>query len=59
MAEEAKKQEYFFARLAREIERLKAQHEWFKLRLDGKVVWAPIDLKDPNLKILDVGTANG
>lgn len=41
-----------------ELERLKKQHEWFKLTL-GPSVQAPIDFTKPNMKILDSGCSNG
>ena len=43
----------------REIERLQKQHAWMRKCLDGKFIFAPIDTKKPDLKVLDIGCADG
>lgn len=43
----------------KEIERLQKQHAWIRTCLDNKIVFAPIDLQKPDLKVLDVGCADG
>jgi hypothetical protein len=42
-----------------EAERLHKQHLWVQACLDNQIVFAPVDLKKPGLKILDVGCADG
>lgn len=41
-----------------ESERLTLQHRWMKYHL-GKPIFAPLDLKQPNLRILESSTGNG
>lgn len=43
----------------REIERLGKQHAWIRTCLDNKIAFAPVDLKKPDLKALDIGCADG
>ncbi|KAI8168764.1 Methyltransferase psoC [Colletotrichum sp. SAR 10_70] len=50
--------EYLLRETKREIERLRKQHQWFQGCLDNKIVFAPVDLSDPSLKVLDVGCAD-
>ncbi|KAF5494082.1 Methyltransferase fsdD [Colletotrichum fructicola] len=50
--------EYLLRETKREIERLRKQHQWFKGCLENKIVFAPVDLSDPSLKVLDVGCAD-
>jgi ubiquinone/menaquinone biosynthesis C-methylase UbiE len=51
--------EYLLGETKREVERLQKQHAWHKLCLGDKLVWAPVDLQKPGLKVLDVGCADG
>ncbi|KAG7406648.1 Methyltransferase psoC [Fusarium oxysporum f. sp. rapae] len=44
---------------SREVERLQKQHAWVQRCLDSKIVFAPIPLDKEELKILDVGCADG
>jgi hypothetical protein len=50
---------YLLSATGLELERLRKQHEWIVSCFDGKVIFAPIDLQKPQLKILDVGCADG
>ncbi|KAI8229048.1 hypothetical protein K4K55_007190 [Colletotrichum sp. SAR 10_96] len=50
---------YLLRETKREIERLRKQHQWFQGCLDNKIVFAPVDLSDPSLKVLDIGCADG
>ena len=50
---------YLLGATGRELERLRKQHVWIEKCLDGKVVFAPVDLQKPDLKVLDVGCADG
>ena len=43
----------------RELERLKKQHEWQQKCYKGRIVFAPLDLKKPDLHVLDMGCADG
>ena len=43
----------------REIERLQKQHAWIRNCLGGKIVFAPVDLKQEGLKVHDIGCADG
>lgn len=51
--------EYLLGETAREVERLRKQHAWLQICLKNKIVFAPIDLEKPGLRILDVGCADG
>ncbi|CAI0643093.1 unnamed protein product [Colletotrichum noveboracense] len=51
--------EYLLRETNREIERLRKQHQWFQGCLNNKIIFAPVDLSDPSLKVLDVGCADG
>lgn len=51
--------EYLLRETNREVERLRQQHRWFQACLDDKIVFAPVDLGDPSLRVLDVGCADG
>jgi 2-polyprenyl-3-methyl-5-hydroxy-6-metoxy-1,4-benzoquinol methylase len=42
-----------------EIERLVLQHRWVQKCIDDRIVFAPVDLRKPDLKVLDVGCSNG
>lgn len=50
---------YLFGQTERELERLQKQHAWMRTCLDGKIVFAPVDLQNPQLRVLDVGCADG
>lgn len=50
---------YLLGATGRELERLRKQHTWIQTCLDGKIVYAPVDLQKPELKVLDVGCADG
>ncbi|KAJ0327389.1 hypothetical protein COL922a_013479, partial [Colletotrichum nupharicola] len=50
--------EYLLRETNREIERLRKQHQWFQGCLNNKIVFAPVDLSDSSLKVLDVGCAD-
>ncbi|KZL87477.1 methyltransferase domain-containing protein [Colletotrichum incanum] len=51
--------DYLLVETGREVERLRNQHVWFQICLDGKIIFAPVDLSTPELKVLDVGCADG
>lgn len=51
--------EYLLGATKQEVERLQKQHAWIKRAINGKIVFAPVDLQKPDLKILDVGCADG
>lgn len=51
--------EYLFKDNKRELERLQKQHVWFMRCHENKIIFAPIGLKTPGLRILDVGCADG
>lgn len=42
-----------------DIERLQRQHEVMKAAMGGTLVLAPIDLTDPEVRVLDSGTSDG
>jgi 2-polyprenyl-3-methyl-5-hydroxy-6-metoxy-1,4-benzoquinol methylase len=42
-----------------EVERLQKQHLWFQSTLKNQIVFAPVDLKQPGFRVLDVGCADG
>lgn len=42
-----------------EAKRLSDQHAVIKSYMNGKLIMAPIDLSNPNLRVLDSGTADG
>lgn len=42
-----------------EYDRLRTQHDLVKTAMDGKLLYCPVDLKHPNLRILDSATAEG
>lgn len=50
---------YLLSATGLELERLRKQHEWIVACLDGKLIFAPVDLQKPHLKALDVGCADG
>lgn len=50
---------YLLSATGLELERLRKQHEWIVSCLDGKLIFAPVDLQKPQLKVLDVGCADG
>ena len=56
---EQKDPEYLLGATQREVERLQKQHVWIQTCLKGKIVFAPVNLQDPSLKVLDVGCADG
>jgi 2-polyprenyl-3-methyl-5-hydroxy-6-metoxy-1,4-benzoquinol methylase len=51
--------EYLRGTTQREVERLQKQHAWIQTCLKGRIAFAPIDLQDPKLRVLDVGCADG
>lgn len=51
--------EYLLGATQREVERLTKQHTWIQTCLKGKIVFAPVDLQNPSLRVLDVGCADG
>jgi hypothetical protein len=50
---------YLLGETQREVERLQKQHAWMRACLKGKLIFAPVDLQKPDLKVLDVGCADG
>lgn len=50
---------YLLGDHGREVERLRKQHSWIQYCLKDQIVFAPIDLQKPGLKVLDVGCADG
>lgn len=50
---------YVLGRMKRESERLQKQHAWHQACLNGQIIFAPVDLEKPGLKVLDVGCAEG
>lgn len=50
---------YILEESRREVERLQKQHTWINGYLEGRIVFAPVDLSNPKLKVLDVGCADG
>ena len=61
MAEKDQQQsaEYAFAKFEKEIKRLAKQHAWIQKCLGGRMVFAPVDLMKPGLRVLDMGCADG
>ena len=59
MAEKQEDPEYLLAHVGPEVERLTKQHNWIQKCLGGQIIFAPIDIKLENLRVLDVGCANG
>lgn len=53
------KSTYVLAESLGEVERLQKQYAWFMDSLNNRIVFAPIDLKKPGLRVLDVGCADG
>ena len=51
--------DYLMARTGPEVKRLQMQHRWFRKGTRGKIVFAPVDLQKPRLRVLDVGCADG
>jgi hypothetical protein len=41
------------------IRLLTNQHEWYLKEFEGKIVYAPIELSGRDLRVLDVGCADG
>lgn len=58
MSTEAEPQ-YLLKESNREVERLQKQHAWFQRCLNNQMVFAPVDLNKEELKVLDVGCADG
>lgn len=56
---EEKKPEYLLGEVEREAERLNKQYDWVQFCLKSQIVFAPIDMKKPGLKAIDVGCAEG
>lgn len=42
-----------------EVARLQKQHLWFQNSLNGQIVFAPLELQQPGLRVLDIGCADG
>ncbi|TVY85167.1 N-methyltransferase tcpN [Lachnellula suecica] len=42
-----------------EYDRLQSQHDMFKSIMKGKLIFAPVDLSNPDLHVLDSATADG
>ncbi|KAH8884134.1 S-adenosyl-L-methionine-dependent methyltransferase [Thozetella sp. PMI_491] len=59
MAEQQQDHEYMLAGIATELERLGKQHRWMLKTCNGKLIFAPVDLKKDGLKVLDIGCADG
>jgi hypothetical protein len=59
MAIDREDPEYLLGATKQEVERLQKQHAWIKTATNNKIVFAPVDLQKPDLKILDVGCADG
>ena len=51
--------QYLLAQTGKELERLAKQHAWVQKCLGGQIVFAPVDLQKPGLRVLDVGCADG
>ncbi|KAJ4244315.1 hypothetical protein NW757_010674 [Fusarium falciforme] len=51
--------QYLLKESNREVERLQKQHAWFQRCLNNQIVFAPVDLNKEELKVLDVGCADG
>jgi len=49
---------YFLPRSLEEAKRMQNQHEWVK-GCSGGLVFAPLDIKAPGLRVLDAATADG
>ncbi|KAM5349386.1 hypothetical protein ACJ41O_005891 [Fusarium nematophilum] len=58
MTDETRPQ-YLLNEANHEVERLQKQHRWIQRCLDDKIVFAPIQLDKPGLRVLDVGCADG
>lgn len=56
---ETENSQYLLGKIQSEAERLHRQHLWVQACLDNRIVFAPIDLQKPGLKVLDVGCADG
>ncbi|KAJ2982102.1 hypothetical protein NQ176_g1615 [Zarea fungicola] len=56
---ETEKSQYLLGKIQSEAERLHRQHLWVQACLNNRIVFAPIDLQKPGLKVLDVGCADG
>ncbi|KAL2207617.1 S-adenosyl-L-methionine-dependent methyltransferase [Sarocladium strictum] len=42
-----------------EVARLQKQHLWFQSSLNGQIVFAPLELQQAGLRVLDIGCADG
>lgn len=51
--------EYMLESTGHELDRLHKQHAWYMLCHNNRIVYAPIQLTTPGLRILDVGCADG
>ncbi|KAK3312446.1 S-adenosyl-L-methionine-dependent methyltransferase [Apodospora peruviana] len=58
-SEQQQDQEYLFALAESELKRLSMQHAWIQKCLDNQLIFAPVNLRKPGLKVLDVGCADG
>ncbi|RFU32838.1 hypothetical protein B7463_g3508, partial [Scytalidium lignicola] len=59
MAETVARDTYRGPRHQGEYDRLRTQHDLVKTAMHGKLLYCPIDLMEPNLRILDSATAEG
>jgi len=49
----------YFLENDKEAKRLRQNHECMKNQMGGKLIVAPLDLKQSDLRILDTGTSDG
>jgi hypothetical protein len=59
MANKEEDPAYLLVNTGPELERLRKQHAWIQTALKGQLLWAPIDPQKENLRVLDVGCADG
>lgn len=59
MAESHPQDTYRGPRHQGEYDRLRTQHDLVKTAMNGKLLYCPVDLTQPNLRILDSATAEG
>ena len=59
MADQNQDPEYLLGDTKHELARLGQQHQWMQTCQKGRIVYASLDLEQPQLKILDVGCADG
>ncbi|KAK1758985.1 methyltransferase psoC [Echria macrotheca] len=59
MSNKQEEPKYLLANVGAEVDRLTKQHAWLQKCLDGQIVFGPVDLGKPDLRVLDVGCADG